>query len=253
MILLLALLPALASPAFERGVEASRAGDQPAAVGAFAEALAEGAVDPAVYHGLGNALYRQEQVGPAIAAWMRGLRLSPGDADLRANLAYARARTQDRLDLPAPSIGPFLWQGWLSPATQARLAGGFATLGLSAQFLLALRARQRSQPSPRPHPGLLLSLLLALLLGLGAALDARRPPAATVLLPQVTVRSALGAEGVELFVLHEGAVVRTLERWEGGEAGPPAAVLIELPDARKGWVPASAVDLALPDAPFPLP
>lgn len=253
MILLLALLPALASPAFERGVEASRAGDQPAAVSAFTEALAEGAVDPAVYHGLGNALYRQEQVGPAIAAWMRGLRLSPGDADLRANLAYARARTQDRLDLPDPATGPFLWQGWLSPAAQARLAGGLATLGLSLQLVLALQARRQGRPSPRPHGLLLLCIMLALFLGGGAALDARRPPAATVLQPQITVRSALGAEGVELFVLHEGAVVRTIERWEGAEAGPPAAVLIQLPDARKGWVPASAVDLADPGSPFPLP
>lgn len=249
----LLLLPALASPAaFQRGVEASRAGDQPAAVAAFTEALEEGSVDPAVYHGLGNALYRQERSGPAIAAWMRGLQLAPSDADLRANLTYARARTKDRLDLPVERTGPFLWQAWLSPTAQVRLASLIATVGLGGWFLVGLRARRQGLPLPRPGIGLLLALLLSLVLGLSAAVQHRRPPPATVLLPEVTVRSALGAEGVDLFVLHEGAVVRSVERWEGAEGGPPAAVLIELPDARKGWVPASAVDLADPAAPFSL-
>ncbi|NOY28519.1 MAG: tetratricopeptide repeat protein [Oligoflexia bacterium] len=252
---LLAVLapPAAASQAdFDRGVEASRAGRYPDAVAAFKAALDDGDLDPAVYHGLGNALYRQDRRGLAIAAWLRGLELRPTDGDLLANLAHARKQTQDRLELPAPSSGPFFWQAAVSPATEVRSAGVLAALGLSLVLFGAVR-RHRSGAPPRWVRLDAIGLLsVAGVLALSAALHAARLPPATVLQAQVSVRSALGAEGVELFVLHQGAVVATVERYGGGEASAAAAVLIELPDGRKGWVPSSAVDVADPAAPFPL-
>ena len=73
-----ALILTLASPAradadasYAAGIAASRAGDPVAAERAFRDALAEGGLDPAVYHGLGNALYHQGHLGEAIAAWRR--------------------------------------------------------------------------------------------------------------------------------------------------------------------------------------
>lgn len=251
-LLLLLALPALAGgqDAYERGVAAAREGDA-SSVAAFAEALEQGAVDPAVYHGLGNGLYRQERLGLAIAAWQRGLQLSPADADLRANLELARKRSQDRLDLPSPQAGPFFWQVALAPATQALLAGASAALGLGLLLLQGLARRRRGLSPLRPRADALGLLALSLVLAAGVAVQAGRLPPATVVVPEVMVKSGLGAEGVELFALHEGAVVRAVERYQPAEGQGGAAVLIELPDARKGWVPASAVDLADPSAPFP--
>jgi len=254
--LLLAL--ALAGPAhaggqaqFDQGVAASRTGDPAAAAAAFDAALQAGAHDPAVYLGLGNALYRQGALGPAIAAWLRGLELSPTDGDLQANLAHARKQTQDRLALPEEHVGPFFWQAAVSPATEALLAGLMVAIGLSLQIVGLLGRRRAGQPG-RPHLAGLSLALVGLVLAGTTVMHARRLPPATVLVPQVAVRSALGAEGVDLFLLHEGAVVQAVERYAGGEGGAGAAVLIELPDARKGWVPASAVDLADPVSPFPV-
>lgn len=257
--LLVAMLAVLAPPAaasqadFDRGVEASRAGQQQDAVAAFLAALADGDLDPAVYHGLGNALYRQDRRGLAIAAWLRGLELRPTDGDLLANLAHARKQTLDPLALPAPSSGPFFWQAAVSPATEVRAAGALATLGLSLVLFGALRRRRRPAAPRWLRLDAVGLLAVAGVLALSAALHVARQPPATVIQAQVSVRSALGAEGVELFVLHEGAVVATVERYGGGEASAAAAVLIELPDGRKGWVPSSAVDVADPASPFPLP
>lgn len=239
-----------ASPqdAFDQGVAATQAGDQAAAEAAFRAALEAGGIDPAVYHGLGNALYRQGELGLAVAAWSRGLQLDPDDADLSANLGYARRTAADRIDPPRPRTGPFFWQVVVPARVEALAAGVLAALGLSGQLLLLLR---------RPGAGLrweaILAVLLAMVLAVSASLHAQVPPPATVLAAEVRVRSALGAEGVELFVLHEGALVRTLEHAAGtvGEGQPGGAVLIELPDGRKGWVPAQAVDIARPEAPFP--
>ncbi|MCB9781034.1 MAG: tetratricopeptide repeat protein [Alphaproteobacteria bacterium] len=254
--LLLLLLPlaarADAQDAFDRGVASTRAGEHDAAVTAFARAIAEGAVDPDAYHGLGNALWRQGHPGHAMAAWARGLQLDPDDADLAANLALARKQTADRLEPPQPETGALFWIDLFAPRSQVFAASGLCTLGLGLWLLTALRARRAGAPSLRP--GVLPPVLVVagLAAAVGAVVALGRPPVTVVLADQVAARSALGAEGVELFVLHEGAVVRTLER-HGTEGEAGAAVLIQLPDARKGWVPADAVDVADPAAPFPLP
>ena len=242
---------ALAAPQerFDQGITALRAGDAPAAEAALRQSLAEGARDPAVYHGLGNALYRQGELGPAIAAWRRGLLLSPSDGDIAANLDRARRETQDRLDAPAPSTGPFFWQRSLSPRQSGLLASALATLALAVPLLSGLGKRVGSLR----RVGALadeqrwigwVALLLAALLGTSTWVAAAAPPSAVVGVPQVSVRSALGPDGVELFVLHEGAEVGVAEQTAD-------ATLVVLPDDRKGWVPALALISADPAAPFP--
>ncbi|RME23185.1 MAG: tetratricopeptide repeat protein, partial [Deltaproteobacteria bacterium] len=245
LVVLLLSAPGHASPAqeaFEAGVTASRDGDNAAAVEHFVDALDHGGRDPAVYHGLGNALFRQGHNGHAIAAWTRGLELAPTDGDLSANRALALSKTRDRLELPRPPTGPFFWQAFVPVRTEALLAGLAAALGLWVQLIQGIADRRRRRAIRRRWEA-------AVLVGIGLVLAASarhhlsRPPPATVLTPEVRVRSALGAEGVDLFVLHEGAVVQTLEVYEDADT---AAVLVALPDDRKGWVPRSAVDIADP-------
>ncbi len=238
-----------AQDAFDAGVTASRDGDNATAVTQFTDALAAGGQDPAVYHGLGNALYRQDHDGYAIAAWTRGLQLDPTDGDLAANRAHALADTKDRLDLPTPAAGPFFWQAFVPARTEALLAGFAAGLGLLLQLVQAIADRRKQRPARRRWEAALL-VLVGVVFAASARHHLAQHPPATVLVPEVRVRSALGAEGVDLFVLHEGAVVQTLEVYEDDST---AAVLVELPDDRKGWVPRSAVDLAEPATPFPLP
>lgn len=252
------LLLSLAGPAaagaqesYDQGVVALRAGQADAAVERFASALDQGAVDPAVYHGLGNALYRQGHPGHAIAAWTRGLELDPTDSELAANRRYAQSRTEDRLDPPDEVTGPFFWQALVSAADEARAAGLLVALGLLVQLVAGI-LRRRAGRSLRPRWEAAALVIAGLVLGLSAFLHARRLPPTVVLAEEVRARSALGAEGVELFVLHRGALVRTVERYAGQDPDE-AAVLVELPDARKGWLPASAVDLTDPASPFPLP
>jgi len=231
--MLLMLSAAFAQQAdFDAGIAALRQGDYPAASDSLATALSAGGVDPAVYHALGNALYRQEQTGAAIAAWRRGLVLSPSDGDLDANLARARSQTTDRLAPPASSYGPFFWQGWLSQRGSAALS----SLGFTLALLLLGAGRRR----PAALTAAFGSLLLA------STLSARAAGAGAVVISEaISVRSALGPDGVELFVLHEGAEVAVEENAE-------SHTLIVLPDQRKGWVPAAALISTDPEDAFPL-
>jgi len=242
-----ALAHADAQAEFDAGVVAERGGDYAAAEQHFRAALGQGGRDPAVYHGLGEALYREGHVGLAIAAWRRGVELAPHDGDLAANLEHANKGTVDRLDPPTQDLGPFFWQRSLSPGQSARLASGLWTLAFALLFLrratlgrqgrlAGLAARSRVAIPPLMALGLLLTLSTA------AAL--RDAPGAVVIVPQVSARSTLGPDGLDLFQLHEGALVRVTE-------STPMAAQVQLPDGRKGWIAWTALASTDPAAPFP--
>ena len=249
-LLLLCVLGARAGgqDAFNAGVASDRAGDYPAAAQHFREALEQGGRDPAVYHGLGNALYRQGQVGLAITAWRRGQLLAPLEGDLSANLDQARAQTRDRLDPPTPDVGPFFWQRSLSVTQSAAITSGSLTGFLALILLRRSRAAQGSRLVERLKSAPLAGLfaLSTLLFGASTAIALRERPGAVVTADQVEARSALGAEGVGLFALHEGAEVRVLE-------STADAALVALPDERVGWVSWRSLASTDPAAPFPAP
>lgn len=62
------------------------------AASAFTELQRRGVRNPTLYRNLGNAQFLAGDLPGAILSFRRGLRLSPGDADLRGNLAVARER-----------------------------------------------------------------------------------------------------------------------------------------------------------------
>jgi tetratricopeptide (TPR) repeat protein len=230
---------------YSEGVRATRAGEHAQAVALFEQALQLGAVDPATYHGLGNALYRQNQLGAAIASWRRGLTLAPGDGDLSANLERARQQTLDRLEPPGLQVGPFFWLRSIS----SRNIGWASSFSLFLGLCLLLARMRRAHRTPREDLDTGPSRLAWSLLIVGTILSSslvwsmRTPETAVVVASQVSVRSAQGDSGIELFVLHEGAELRVVER-DGSYA------LVALSDGRKGWLPAPAVLSAYPSEPF---
>ena len=232
MIALLMTLAHAQQVEFDAGIAALREGDHASASEHFVAALDAGGVDPAVYHALGNALYRRDHSGAAIAAWSRGMVLSPSDGDLLANLERARGQTVDRLEPPQPSLGPFFWQAWIAQRTSAALA----SLALTLALILLGIGRYRPAALTAAIGGVLIASTL--LAGHSAA-------GAVVIGESVSVRSALGPDGVELFVLHEGAHVAVAEQTS-------EHTLVVLPDGRKGWAPTATLISTDPEDTFPL-
>lgn len=235
---------------FHEGAAAYRSGDYAAAEAAWRDVLADGAVDGHVSYDLGDALYRQGENGAAILAWRRAELLLPRDPDVRANLEMARARVRDAVEPQSHVPALLFWQHSLSLQESANL--GSLLTGLALGLWAWLRWRRRTHGGSASGYGSLgplavLSGLLGALLLASTALTARAlatAPAAVVLAPEVAGRSAVGADGVELFVLHEGAEVRAVER-------DLDHVLVSLPDGRRGWLPTASLGLVLEEARFP--
>jgi hypothetical protein len=246
-LLAFALTAAASDPqvAYEAATDAARNGDNSAAIELFVDSVDAGGRDPAVYHGLGNALYREGHAGLAVAAWRRAADLAPRDGDIAANLDRARREGQDRLAVAEGPVDALFWQRWLAPRDSA-LAGGFlAFIGLAG--LLLRRIRRRRNPDAASWGWETPTALgVSALLVASTFAATQVSPGAVVVVPEVSARSALGPDGVELFVLHEGAEV--IQEEVAGDH-----TLIALPDERKGWVSSASLVTTDAAAPFPRP
>lgn len=123
-----------------REFAAARSNEDFLRVAARFEALrTAGAVGHAVLFDLGNAYFRAEQYGRAIAAYREAKRFAPRDAELDANLRIAYSALG--ISAPAPSVldRVLFFQSWLSYREKQNAA--LALAGLT--FLLAAGARLR--------------------------------------------------------------------------------------------------------------
>lgn len=231
---------------FDEGLSTLRAGDFNNASSSFSEALGQGARDPAVYHGLGNSLYRLGKVGPAMAAWRRGLALAPRNGDIAANMDLARKGLKDRLEPPTTHRGVFFWQSALSPLESGIFAAVAMALGLWIMVVGRVKAlRGRAPLSSAAGWVAGVSGILGVLVALSTIDAVNQRRGAVIVASVVDVRSALGPSGVSLFVLHEGAEISIADATETHK-------LIALADGRKGWVTARALLTTDPSAAFVL-
>jgi len=240
---LLVVGAALAGPEehLRAGNDAYTAGDYAAAGESWGALLADGHITGDVYYNLGNAWYRDGDLGRAVLSWRRAHTLLPRDGDVEANLERARRETIDRMDAPS-RVTPFFWTEMLSLSEQGHAAAWL--IGL----LLSLGVAQRVRPNlPLGIPGVMVGAP-AVLLAVGTWAGVRelnRTPAGVVLAEAVEVRSAAGdVAGVVVFELHAGAEVQIRERF-----GDYAQ--ISLPDDRRGWI--AEVELGIVDPRLPMP
>lgn len=94
--LVLAVASAQALTTAQRADSAYNAENYRLAIDLYRQALAHDGASANVYYNLGNAYYRIDKLGSAVANYERVLRLDPTDADARQNLEFVKSRIQDR-------------------------------------------------------------------------------------------------------------------------------------------------------------
>ena len=223
------------------GVQAYTAGDYASALKDWEDVLATGLMSKELYFNLGNAYFKTGEIAPAILWYERALRLDPSDADVRYNLEFARAQTQDKID-EVPEIFFEQWghaMCYLLPSnTWAVLSLVFfgITVALVLLFLLGRTSTQRRM-------GFFAAIVTFLIAFLGwdfaqwQRTEALRQDMAIVMRPVSSVKSSPSAEGAkDLFILHEGTRVKILDNVSGFSN-------IELADGRQGWIPSGEIEI----------
>ena len=192
-----------------------RMDDYQGAIAAYEEILASGQTSADLHYNLGNAYYRDGQLGRAILNYERALRLKPSMTDAKENLAFAYAHTVDRITtLPqlfivrwwnnlTTSITPHIWRIiWLILLSIVGTGiillriGGNGTIRKTGLAVTALSL-------------LLLALTSALLISSTHSYNAH--PYAIIVDQAVTLKASPDNKSIDKMILHEGTKVRVLD------------------------------------------
>jgi len=188
------------------------------AEGKFADAAAtyenilqSKAVSPALYFNCGNAEFKAGNLGRAIAAYRRAAQLAPRDAEVRANLEFARNQVQ------GPTFHESRWSRsaeWLGMLTLNEWTG-LAAVAFWLMFALLVAAQIR--PSLKTALGgftrcvVAVAILSCACLGVNAAIHFSKQTA-VVIAQDATARSGPFDEAQSAFTAHDGAELAVLDR-----------------------------------------
>ncbi len=175
---------------------------------AYGKILQSKAVSPELYFNYGNAEFKAGNFGRAIAAYRQAAQLTPRDAEVRANLEFARNQVQ------GPTLRESRWQNWLGVLTLNEWTGLAAiALWLTFAMLAAMQIRPALKTALRTFTwGMMAATLLSgACLGVDAAIHFSRQTA-VVVTPEVTARSGPFDEAQSAFTAHDGAELAVLDR-----------------------------------------
>ena len=215
--------------------------DFPGALAAYEAVLEAGFHSPDLYYNLGNAFFKNGDLGRSILNYERGAQLRPGGPDILANLELARSLTVDEIEpLPRFWVLSVLswWVNFLPRMGLVSLLLLTYLLGAAGLCVVVLSRRTgpRRVGSWRALGGGLGVVLF------GATLLARDKVIGgtdwgIVLSEVVSVQSAPSDEAnLTLFLVHEGTKVRidqTSETW----------LEVVLEDGKVGWVPVGVLEI----------
>jgi tetratricopeptide (TPR) repeat protein len=190
-----------------------------------------------LYANLGNAYLMTGDIGRSVLWYRRGLELSPGNAEITRNLAYARGKRLDKVEPPAQKRVMqtlFFWHYDLSLRTRfvvACAAMGALCLLLTGVVWMGRRAYFTAG-------AVMAAILLAAMAGSLVVEEAGKRSEGVIVAPEVTARQGDGENYPDAFKdpLHAGTEFVVVEQRGGW-------VRIELADSSGGWVPAGAAEL----------
>lgn len=93
---------------FATGNTAYANGDYEAALKAYNKLVADEQLSASLFYNLGNTYYKLDELGEAIWAYEKALKINPGNADVQFNLDFANESTFDEIEGDESVIGKWL-------------------------------------------------------------------------------------------------------------------------------------------------
>jgi len=210
--------------------EAYVAKDYQAAIEGYEQILAIGQSSPSLYYNLGNAYFRQGQMGMAILSYERALKLEPELEDAAFNLRLANLRISDKVE----PVSELFWVAWYKNFLHGRSSSGWGMWALGAVWLAlvfgAIYIFSKHLWARRITFGVMALLIL------GFARMQYQYELSTnqgiIIVTNTYVKAAPDEASTDLFILREGTKVSLLDVQDGWQK-------VKVPDAtgdKVGWV-----------------
>lgn len=221
---------------FDQGKELYKNGKYQQAINSWMQILENGQSSSELYFNLANAQYKLNQIGPSIYYYEKALQLSPNDADIKTNLAFAENARIDAIEPLPQSVftkwyeniaDTFTFDGWAKSAVAFSIL--FVTLFLLYYFSYTETRKRLLFATSMLSVFLLLGAVTMAFLTYG---DYSKNQPAIIFASQIEVKSEPSMGSNSAFVLHEGTKVQILAQ-DGNW------YRIALADGKDGWIPAS--------------
>ena len=218
---------------FHKANQFYKDGNYESALNTYLEVLNFGYSGGDLYYNMGNTCYRLKMTGHAILYYERARTYIPRDEDLDYNLRYVKKFAKDDIqNRPGVISGIFFWAGHM---TRSELFMLFAFVNLFFWASLAFRIYLKKEWTYY-FPIILLAVwIIAAASFAWKQYNSKFDKRAVVLAEETAILSGPDERDTVLFRLHSGAIVHQ-------ESEEDEWKLISLPDNRKGWVKAGAVE-----------
>lgn len=212
----------------------------------YLQALKKDGSSTQLFYNLGNAYYRQGNLGKAIVYYERALKLDPTNVDARSNLEFVNSKIADK-QIDSGSYLDSIWDGTVGmfhPDTWAWIA-----LILFAVFLGALAvyifSSTISVKKASFFGGLIVFVVTvgAVIVAFAAANRVNSNQYAIILPPASQLSTSpreARSQAEQAFLLHEGTKVEIIDSISGGAEGAWYEVLVG--HGERAWVKASEVE-----------
>ncbi len=203
------------------------------ALESYREIINDGFESPELYHNMGNAAYRSNNIGYAILYYEKALKLNPRYEDARHNLEFV---SQYRIDTFKEVPRLFIWN-WISALVRLFSERTWSIIAFVSFliFILSILLYLFSRHLSLKKTGFALALtgiiiwMVTFAAARAGSSSITKPDSGIILSPSVTVRSSPSESGTELFILHEGSRVGINEHVSGWQN-------IRVVDGREGWI-----------------
>lgn len=209
------------------------------AIAYYDSILMGGQVSPKLYYNLGNAYFKNGQIGKSILNYVRAQDLAPTDQDIRYNLRVANGYVKDNIE----SVPEFFLATWFRSLRMSLSSNSWAVISIFVfvVFLAAVLLYLLGNMIVLRKAGFytaIVGLLLFIMTVSFSAMERRQmlyPDEAVVLDGSTVVRSSPDNNSKELFIIHEGTKVKIIRGMSGWHE-------IMIADGKKGWVNGGSVE-----------
>ncbi|MEZ4921901.1 MAG: tetratricopeptide repeat protein [Crocinitomicaceae bacterium] len=198
---------------FQDGNELYEQGDFKGAIEQYNLEISDGSRSEALYYNLGNAYYKNGEIGKSIWAYESALKINPGDDDALFNLEYVNAQTADKIDTARHGFGHWLSATLLSYCVNL---WAYASIVCSVFFGLFVILFIRSTTKGKKNLSLLGSAIFGFLLILSTILAKMHQGMiidqsdAVVIVKQLDIKVSPQEDAKTSFIISEGAKVQVI-------------------------------------------
>ena len=225
---------------FEEANNAYQRSEYAYSIELYEQILDQGLASAELYYNLGNAYFKNINLGPAILNYERALRLRPMDEDIIHNLEIARSRIVDRIE-QRPLL--FYERWWKATYNLQGVDGWAVTTIILIVLLLIFTATYLFSRTMTLKKSAFYSMLFLLILTIHSVIFTIKQHnrlfserEAIIMQSRVTAKSSPALQSSDLFLLHEGAKISvrsTLGQWYE----------IALPNGTVGWVKEESLEI----------